>query len=620
MKLCYLRLICTAIILLGMTGLRQANAQSPFNIRVTNGLADQVLRGEYNPSEFVATSVEDDLDRVVCNLEERVSTDTLRSLIQTMQNFETRNTYADTASSVRGIGAARRWVYRWFETVSAQNENRLLVSYMEFEMPDAAACGAGVFRNIFAVLPGRDTSDQTIMVVEGHLDSRCEVLCDTACFAPGAEDNGSGSALVLELARVMSPFTYDHTIVFLLTVGEEQGLFGAEAFADYCLANGIGVKAVQNNDVTGGVVCGPSSSPPSCSGDGDIDSVSVRLFSSGVINSIHKDYARFMKTVYREKVSGVTDVPMAVRLMSQEDRTGRGGDHIPFRENGFRAIRVCASNEHGDANTASAAYTGRQHSVRDIIGVDTDGDLEPDSFFVDFRYLKRNTVFNGASLAVAASGPDAPDFTISDDGLKVRVEVIDPAGWNRYRIGLRRFGNDFEALYEISGTTTFDMPGIEPSLTYRICVAAVNDRGVQSLFSVEQSFFSIANTLSMTADTASLSPLDCLALGIDDTWEVPQTQTDAAWQGVKLLPARPNPFQNKSYFTVRSESLQVFEQASLQLFNEKGREVWRYPMVIRHGEQTVLLEGTLPNGTYTLSLSIDGQRIDTQRVVCAGGS
>ena len=78
MKLCYLRLICTAIILLGMTGLRQANAQSPFNIRVTNGLADQVLRGEYNPSEFVATSVEDDLDRVVCNLEERVSTDTLR--------------------------------------------------------------------------------------------------------------------------------------------------------------------------------------------------------------------------------------------------------------------------------------------------------------------------------------------------------------------------------------------------------------------------------------------------------------------------------------------------------------------------------------------------------------
>ncbi len=614
-----LQLSLIALIVLAGNGL---TAQTPFNIKVTDSEVDAVLRGLYDPADYASTVVEDDVNEVVCALEQGISTDTLLNIIKTLQNFQTRNTYSDTLSAARGIGAARRWVFQRLRSFSSQAENRLLVSYMELEMPETAECGAGVFRNVFGVLPGRDTTDPTVMILEGHLDSRCEELCDTACFAPGAEDNASGCALVLELARVMSPYTYDHSIVFLLTIGEEQGLFGAEAFANYCSSNDIGVKAVQNNDITGGVICGPSSSPPSCPGDGDRDSTSVRIFSSGVINSIHKDYARFMKTVYREKVSGITDVPMAVRLISQEDRSGRGGDHIPFRENGFRAIRVCAANEHGDANTSSASYTGRQHSFRDIIGVDTNDDLEPDSFFVDFHYLKRNAVFNGASLAAAALGPDAPGFTVADDGLTVRVEINDPANWNRYRIGVRQFGNDFEALYEIAGSTSFDLPGIEPANTYRVTVAAIDDAGVQSLFAPEISFFASANTLSLPADTALLSPMVCLALGFDFPFigTSPSGQNENRWLGVELRPARPNPTTDKTIFTVTSQRRETFAEATLQLHDSGGRLVWSHPFVLTAGEYSVTPDLMLASGTYALSLHIGGELVQSRGLVSASGN
>jgi Zn-dependent M28 family amino/carboxypeptidase len=122
----------------------------------------------------------------------------------------------------------------------------LIPSYFQFERN---ICGVIQHRNIIAVLPGTDTTNHEVIVIEGHMDSRCENECDITCQAQGIEDNASGSALVLELARVMSKCTYKNTIVFMLTIGEEQGLYGADAFADYCNLNDIPVKAVFNNDV-----------------------------------------------------------------------------------------------------------------------------------------------------------------------------------------------------------------------------------------------------------------------------------------------------------------------------------------------------------------------------------
>ena len=262
----------------------------------------------------------------------------------------------------------------------------------------------GQHRNIFAVLPGIDPDLDHIIIVEGHMDSRCAGLCDINCPAQGVEDNATGTALVLELARVMSKYSFSNTIVFMATIGEEQGLLGAEAFVQYAIQNDIPIEAVFNNDIVGGIICGETSSPPSCPGLNDIDSTQVRLFSYGDVNSAHKNLARFTKLEYTEELLPIVEVPMMLTIMSAEDRTGRGGDHIPFRQSGFSAIRFTSANEHGNANASDPNYHDRQHTSDDILGVDTDNDQVIDSFFVDFNYLTRNTVINGVACGMAAIG------------------------------------------------------------------------------------------------------------------------------------------------------------------------------------------------------------------------
>ncbi|HAD11381.1 MAG TPA: hypothetical protein DCF33_02975, partial [Saprospirales bacterium] len=183
----------------------------------------------------------------------------------------------------------------------------------------------------------------------------------------------------LELARIMSKYQFPNTIVFLITTAEEQGLLGADAFADYIEQKNIPLRAVLNNDVIGGVLCGETSSPPSCPGLDHVDSTSVRLFSAGGFNSRHKQLARFIKLQYQENLQPIAEVPMNVRIMSPEDRTGRGGDHIPFRQKGYPAMRFTAANDHGDASNGPG-YDDRQHTSEDILGADTDGDGAVDSF------------------------------------------------------------------------------------------------------------------------------------------------------------------------------------------------------------------------------------------------
>ncbi|MBC7863518.1 MAG: M28 family peptidase, partial [Bacteroidia bacterium] len=236
---------------------------SQINITVTNPVAEQIMLGNYNPATYLPTTVLNFPDTIFKGINKRVSADTLKKYIIQLANFKNRNSGSDTVSPAKGIGAARRWVYSKFQEFSVANENRLIPSYLQF---DLAVCNVPQHRDIFAVLPGMDTTDKSVIIVEGHIDSRCENLCDTSCMAQGVEDNATGTALVIELARVMSKYAYNHTIIFIVTMGEEQGLYGAEAFADYVQQNAIPVKAVQNNDVIGGIICGQTSSPPSCPG------------------------------------------------------------------------------------------------------------------------------------------------------------------------------------------------------------------------------------------------------------------------------------------------------------------------------------------------------------------
>jgi hypothetical protein len=453
-------------------------------------------------------------------------------------------------------------------------------------------CGMGQHRNIFTVLPGANPAAQ-IILIEGHIDSRCETACDINCLAEGMEDNGSGTALVMELARIMSQFTFNQTIVFMATIGEEQGLYGSEAFADYCVNKNINAKAVFNNDVIGGIICGQTSSAPSCPGVNHIDSTQVRIFSNGSWGSIQKGLARFVKLQYQEELLPQVSVPMMITLMSAEDRTGRGSDHIPFRQKGFASIRYTSANEHGDASNGTG-YTDRQHTHNDILGLDTDGDQLIDSFFVDFNYLGRNAAINGVAAAMAAIGPIAPDFTTSQPfGGVIRVEIIDPNNYNNYRIGFRTNANDFDSIMD-TNQKTFDIV-VETNGLYHISLASVDNNNVESIFGKETREFVTATSVGEVKD-------DVPTIG----------------QNVFLHQNRPNPFDEATYISFDVKEKINYSSAHLAIMAVDGKEISRIPVEINVGVNEVLYtHGYGVQGVYLYSLVIDNKIIASKRMIFA---
>lgn len=566
--------------------LSASNVIAQTNIICTDSVAEQILLGNYNPANYASSTPVTNPDSISQQIIASVSPDSLKGYIVSLGTFYNRNTGSDTVSTVTGIGAARRWAFSKFGEFSALNESRLIPSYLQF---DTMVCNSPQHRNIFAVLPGTDTSDKSVIFIEGHIDSRCKDVCDSLCLAQGMEDNGSGSALVLELARVMSKFTFKHTIVFLLTIGEEQGLFGAEAFASYCQQKNIKVKVVQNNDIVGGILCGNTSSPPSCPGFGNVDSLQVRIFSFGNFNSAHKQYARYCKLEYREQVLPHVSVPTTISIMTPEDRTGRGGDHIPFRTRFFTAIRFTSANEAGNANTADSTYNDRQHTSGDILGVDTNGDSAIDSFFVDFNYLKRNAIINGNGAAMAALTYAAPDFVYTPIGIgKLVVTVTQQTQYAQYRLGVRvPASNDWDSLYTINGlvSDTLIMPSAAP--IFFISMAGVDSNGIETLFSREYN-----------VNVASVE-------------EINKPENN-----IVLLPAKPNPADEEVAFTVLVNKAIKYKNAYLRISSEQGKEIARLKISLKEGINEVNYNhGYNATGTRLASLIVDGKIISTIKIV-----
>jgi hypothetical protein len=554
------------------------------NFISTNPAAEQVMLGNYNPFSYQASEVITQPDSISRGINESVSPDSLHQFLTEMKLYQNRNSGSDTLSQNKGIGAARKWAFRKFQQFSATSQNRLLPSYLQFDM---AICGMNQHKNIFAVLPGSDTSDKSVILIEGHFDSRCAGLCDTACLAEGMEDNGSGSALVMELARVMSKYTYKRTIVFLLTIAEEQGLYGAEAFAMYCQQKGIKIRAVLNNDVIGGIICGKTSSLPSCPGEGNIDSTHVRLFSYGGFNSPHKQLARFVKLEYLEMIQPVATVSTTIQIMSSEDRTGRSGDHIPFRSRNYAAIRFTAANENGNANVTAFNYTDRQHTSGDVLGADTNNDNVIDSFYVDFNYLSRNAVINGNAAAMASAGPASPDFSLSSDGNDLIVDITQQTQYNTYRVALRTTSNDWDSVYSVSGGTSFTLN--LQNKNYIASVASVDTNGVESLFSKE---------LTVTID------------GLNET--------GGKKTGVELMQNKPNPADEITIISVLVNRNLTYKNAWISVRDISSNEVTRIPIRLGDGINEVEFNhGYHATGTYIYSLVIDGEVIQSRRMVFA---
>jgi len=322
---------------------------------------------------FAASADEYAINPQVRKIVDEVSEDRIHAIIQTLVGFGTRNTMSSQDDPQRGIGAARQWIFQQFESYSP----RLQVRYDKWRVKKKTP---RIFKdvdlyNVIAVLPGKTLPDVQI-VVAGHYDSlnlgppaerAANTPADSAIGerplpsnweknadlpAPGAADDASGTAAVMELARVMSRYEFDKTLVFIAFAGEEQGLVGATLEAAKAKKEGAAIEAVLNNDIIGTEV----------SGNGRKGNDAVSVFSDELLDSPSQQLARYAHT------AGERYLPfMKVNVMYMQDRLGRGGDHAAFQQEGFAAVRFSSpnevlANEHHEGDTLenmSVPYTTR---------------------------------------------------------------------------------------------------------------------------------------------------------------------------------------------------------------------------------------------------------------------
>jgi len=301
--------------------------------------------------------------------------------VRTLARFGTRHSLSDTASSERGIGAARRWLVAELERVSGATGGRLAVSEQRFA---TEVDGREVeLVNVLAFLPGRGAGPLgRTYLVSGHYDSRASGEMDAASDAPGADDDASGTAVVLELARVLGGVELEANLVFACFDGEELGLLGSTHFAEDAASRGLAVDGMITNDIVGGVE----------GGNGVVDERTVRCFSGA--EGLHSPSRELARSLADAAARHVPDAD--VRLVLRLDRLGRGGDHMPFHERGFPALRLTEANEH---------YARQHEDVREEDGKRY-GDLPE---FVSAAYLARVCRVNAACLAELALAPPPPE-------------------------------------------------------------------------------------------------------------------------------------------------------------------------------------------------------------------
>lgn len=327
-----------------------------------------------------------------------VSAKNIENSIRKLVSFGTRNTLSEQNNPTRGIGAARDWIFAEMQKISNDCGGCLTVEKQSFEQPKANRIPQPtILTNVVATLKGT-TNPERIYVVSGHYDSMCSSPTDAVCDAPGANDDASGTAAVIEMARVMSKYKFDATIIFMTVAGEEQGLLGAAYFAENAKKNNWNIEAMFTNDIIGGVTTAKNSP----------DRNSVRVFSEGVPSneteqeantrrgtggendSASRQMARFIK-----ETANLYSPKFGVKMVYRRDRYLRGGDHIPFLERGFTAVRFTEPNED---------YDHQHQNVRTENNKFFGDTIE----FVDFGYIANVTKINIASLARLAFAPARP--------------------------------------------------------------------------------------------------------------------------------------------------------------------------------------------------------------------
>jgi len=355
-----------------------------------------------------------DIDAIVRD----ISPQRIRANVEKLVSFGTRHTMSETESNTRGIGAARRWIKSELERCGAAAGGRLQVAFDSHVHPVMARLSRPTeIVNVVATLPGtQPEAKDRIYVVSGHYDSRVTDVMNATDDAPGANDDASGTAAVMEMACVMAKHKFDATLVFMAVAAEEQGLLGAENWAKLAKENNWNVAGMFDNDIIGN----------SRNDEGKVDDKQVRLFAEGVPpgkeipealralvatggenDTPTRQLARYVKQTGERYVPG-----FKVTIVNRRDRYLRGGDHIPFLERGFPAVRF----------TEYAETFDHQHQDLRTEGGKKYGDLVE---YMDFNYAAKIARVNAASLASLALAPAAPrEVKVVTKNLTNKTELV----------------------------------------------------------------------------------------------------------------------------------------------------------------------------------------------------
>ena len=334
----------------------------------------------------------------IAKMVKEVSAKNIEATIRKLVSFGTRSTLSDQNDPNRGIGAARDWIYGQFQKISADCGNCLTVEKQSFLQPKANRVPEPTtLTNVVATLKGTTDPDR-VYVVSGHYDTMCSSPTDGKCDAPGANDDGSGTATVIELARVMSKRRFDATIIFVTVAGEEQGLLGSTHFAQQASEKKMNIEGMFTNDIVGGVTSQKNSPNRN----------KIRVFSEGVPSDETPQQANTRRSVGGENDSPSRELARFIKEQSdrylknfkvwmiyRRDRYLRGGDHIPFLERGYTAVRITEADED---------YTHQHQNVRTENSVFY-GDTPE---YVDFEYTANVARVNLIALASLAYAPAKP--------------------------------------------------------------------------------------------------------------------------------------------------------------------------------------------------------------------
>ncbi|PQJ69744.1 peptidase M28 [Polaribacter butkevichii] len=423
---------------------------------------------------FITLSISAQTDQKIYDIINTISADRIKADIKTLTEFGTRNTFSDTISTTRGIGAARRWIKSEFDAISNNCNNCISTFYQKdfvTKEGNRRVPHDAWIVNVVAIQKGTKYPNNYI-IMSGDIDSRASDTMDFTTDAPGANDNASGMAGTIEAARVLSKYQFESSIVYVGLSGEEQGLFGGAGLAKYAKEKGWDIIGVLNNDMIGNIK----------GVDGVIDNRSFRIFSEPVpANETEKQ--RNMRRFYGGEVDGIsrqlaryihknvkTYMPeMNPMMIYRLDRFGRGGHHRPFNDLGFAGIRIMEAHEN---------YTQQHQNIRTENGIKYGDTFE----HVNFEYAKKLTAVNAITMANLAWAPEAPKEVaiggIVQASVKLKWNKVD--GAKGYKIYWRDTTSPTWDNSRYIETNEFTLDGIVID-NFFFGIAAIGENGHESV-------------------------------------------------------------------------------------------------------------------------------------------